>query len=80
MTPGQSSPEIYVIFRVFHLGEQGIGLKVMVDPKGLERGGELEFEADTYTVLQRNPPLWNRNLGATGPRFGGLFGNNSPGM
>lgn len=42
-----------MIFRVFNLGEQDIGLRIMVDPKGLERRGELEFEADTYTVFQR---------------------------
>ena len=54
LTPTHTSPEIYVIFRVFYLGEQDIGFRVLVDPKGLEREGALEFEAETYTVFQRD--------------------------
>ena len=53
LTPGQTSPEIYVIFRVFNLGKQDIGMRILVDPKGLDGRGELEFEAETYTVFQR---------------------------
>ena len=54
LTTARTSPEIYVIFRVFYLGEQEIGFRVLVDPKGLERQGALEFEAETYTVFQRD--------------------------
>ena len=53
LTPTHPSPEIYIIFRVFDLGEQDIGFRILVDPKGLERQGALEFEAETYTVFQK---------------------------
>lgn len=42
--------EIYLIARVFALGDYGIGLKLYVDPATLRRNGELYFKADKYVV------------------------------
>lgn len=45
--------EIYVIFRVYQLdrGDQGPGLKVYVDPEALRLSGELDFTAQTWSVV-----------------------------
>lgn len=44
---------IYVIFRVYQLdqGNQGPGLKVYVDPEALRLSGELNFTAQTWSVV-----------------------------
>ena len=41
---------IYVILRVFDLGQEDMGMRIYVDPATMERNGELEFQAETYTV------------------------------
>lgn len=50
---GETTNEIYVIFRVYHLdqGDQGPGLRVYVDPESLRVSGELDFSAPTWTVV-----------------------------
>jgi Ino eighty subunit 1 len=45
--------EIYVIFRVFNLGSDSIGLKVLVDPESIRQRGEIEFTAKTWSVVAR---------------------------
>jgi hypothetical protein len=40
---------IYVILRVFNLKGR-IGLRVYLDPESSRRGGELEFNVDTWAV------------------------------
>jgi len=44
---------IYVIFRVFNLGNDSIGLKVLVDPESIRQRGELAFTAETWSVVAR---------------------------
>jgi hypothetical protein len=45
-----SSKEVYLIARVFSLGDSGTGLKLYVDPETLRENGELEFKADKFVV------------------------------
>ncbi|KAL1863985.1 hypothetical protein Daus18300_007950 [Diaporthe australafricana] len=42
---------IYVIFRVYNLGCDGMGLKIYLDPESLRLSGELSFTADTWSVV-----------------------------
>jgi hypothetical protein len=44
------SDEVYLIARVFQLGDSGMGLKLYVDPATLRRDKELRFRADKYLV------------------------------
>jgi hypothetical protein len=46
--------DIYVIFRVFNLGNDSIGFKVLVDPESIRQRGELEFTAVTWSVVTRD--------------------------
>ena len=45
--------EIYVIFRVFNLRKDSIGLKILVDPESIRQRGELEFTPTTWSVVAR---------------------------
>jgi hypothetical protein len=47
----RQTEKIYVIFRVFNLGNDSIGLKVLVDPEGMRLRGELAFTALTWSVV-----------------------------
>jgi hypothetical protein len=42
---------IYVIFRVFNLGNDSIGLKVLVDPVTMRQRGELAFTTEKWSVI-----------------------------
>lgn len=42
--------EVYLIARIFSLGDSGIGFKLYVDPETLRKSGELQFKADKYVV------------------------------
>jgi hypothetical protein len=46
----QAEPEIYVIFRVYYLGKEGMGLKIYVDPEGLRQEQRLIFSPESYSV------------------------------
>ncbi|KAL4806048.1 hypothetical protein BDV18DRAFT_160118 [Aspergillus unguis] len=46
----QVNPEVYVIFRVHHLGQRNMGLQVYVDPESLRRDGRLVFQSESYSV------------------------------
>ncbi|KKZ64488.1 hypothetical protein EMCG_09530 [[Emmonsia] crescens] len=58
---GESSSEdldsIYVILRVFNVGQDSAGMKVYVDPDFMRERRELSFPAETWSVVP-------------GPRFG----------
>ncbi|KAH9237080.1 hypothetical protein K456DRAFT_1495726 [Colletotrichum gloeosporioides 23] len=45
------SDTMYVIFRVYNLGQQDIGLKVYVDPETLRLAGRLKFTGETWSVV-----------------------------
>ena len=51
LQPGIPVRNIYVILRVFNLGQDDMGMRIYVDPAAMERNGELEFQAETYTVV-----------------------------
>ena len=43
--------EVYVIFRVFNLGKETMGLNIYVDPEQKRRDGILRFVSDEYKVV-----------------------------
>jgi hypothetical protein len=50
LTP-RNTDTIYVIFRVYYLGRAGMDLKIYMDPEALRLSGELEFTAETWSVV-----------------------------
>lgn len=46
----QTRDAVYVVFRVFSLEDDSIGLRVYVDPEQHRLDGELVFAADSVTV------------------------------
>jgi len=42
---------VYIIFRVFNLGSDSIGLKLLVDPESMRQREELAFTAETWSVV-----------------------------
>lgn len=52
--PGDRSvPNVYIIFRVFNLGRNNLGVKLYVDPEAHRLRGNLVFESQTWTVQPR---------------------------
>lgn len=51
LRPG--STEIYIILRVFNLGQKNMGMHIYVDPAKLKIDKDLIFEADRYTVTPK---------------------------
>lgn len=47
---GRRTENLYVIFRVFNLGSDSVGLKVLVDPESMRQRGELVFTTETWAV------------------------------
>ena len=41
---------VYMIFRVFNMGNNSIGVRIYMDPARMEREGRLRFSADRWTV------------------------------
>jgi hypothetical protein len=50
---GRRTDSVYVIFRVFNLGNDSIGLKVLVDPESIRQRGELAFTAEAWSVVAK---------------------------
>lgn len=48
---GGNKHSIYVIFRVFNLGRDDIGLKVYLDPESLRLSRQLKFTAFVWSVV-----------------------------
>ncbi|KAI0385044.1 hypothetical protein F5Y04DRAFT_204258 [Hypomontagnella monticulosa] len=46
--------KIYVIFRVYNLGQDNMGLRVYFDPESLRLSGQLDFTAETWSVVPTN--------------------------
>lgn len=42
---------LYVIFRVFDIGKDSMGLKILVDPESMRQREELAFTAETWSVV-----------------------------
>lgn len=51
LTEGEVSPEVYIILRVFNLDKDTIDMRLYVDPKGVEEGGNLVSTPESYSVL-----------------------------
>lgn len=53
-TFGHPNPQevntIYVVFRVYNLGKDNMGLRIYVDPDALRRQDVLRFTAESYSV------------------------------
>jgi hypothetical protein len=43
--------EVYVIFRVHNLGKENMGVRIYLDPESLRVQGQLEFSAESYSVV-----------------------------
>lgn len=53
--PDQPNPDIYLIFRVHHLGKRNMGVQVYVDPEGMRQEGSLVFRSESYSVRPGAP-------------------------
>ena len=42
--------EVYIIYRVYKLGQPGMGMRIIVNPQSERRKGNLKFEADKYRM------------------------------
>jgi hypothetical protein len=45
--------QVYVIFRVFNLGRDDIGVRVLVDPEAMRQENQLLFTSETWSVRPR---------------------------
>jgi hypothetical protein len=48
-----SSSAIYAVFRVFNLGMGRPGVRIYLDPEAMRQKGDLEFTAETWSVVPR---------------------------
>lgn len=42
--------DLYIIFRVYNLGQDSMGLQIYLDPERLRRRGKLEFTGERWSV------------------------------
>ncbi|KAI0157391.1 hypothetical protein GGR57DRAFT_510975 [Xylariaceae sp. FL1272] len=49
--PNNATGSIYVIFRVYYLGQDTMGLEIYVDPDALRRTDQLKFQAESWSVV-----------------------------
>ena len=47
---GQAAIQVYMILRVYDLGQDEIGLRIYLDPETLRRNNSLKFMAESYCV------------------------------
>lgn len=50
LTSETAATNIYIILRVFNLGQDNIGMRLYVDPMTMRREGHLLFEPSSYIV------------------------------
>ena len=52
MTMSRERPatDIYIIMRVFNMGQNNIGMRLYIDPATMELERKLKFEPDHYVV------------------------------
>lgn len=53
-TVGGNSNKIYVVFRVYNLGRDSMSLRIYMDPEQLRLNEELDFTAETWSVVPRS--------------------------
>lgn len=44
--------EIYLILRVYKLGQKDMGMRILLDPATMKKHDQLIFEPESYTVSQ----------------------------
>ncbi|KAI1327062.1 hypothetical protein F5Y16DRAFT_421235 [Xylariaceae sp. FL0255] len=49
--PDNANGNIYVIFRVYSLGQDNMGLEIYVDPEALRRTDQLKFRSELWSVV-----------------------------
>jgi hypothetical protein len=42
---------VYIVFRVFNLGQESIGMRLYVDPDVMRARRELLFTAESWTIV-----------------------------
>lgn len=62
LLPQRAMPNIYLICRVYNLGQDNIGFRIYIDPYTMHIKGELEFTPDAYAVT----PTGKQDLRAGG--------------
>ncbi len=50
LDPENPATDVYIILRVFNLGQDNIGMRLYVDPVTMKREGQLFFEPSSYIV------------------------------
>jgi hypothetical protein len=50
LTEGETAAEVYIILRVYNLGQEDVGLHIYLDPETRRRKKELKFTAESYSV------------------------------
>lgn len=50
LADGLPAMQVYMILRVFDLGQDEIGLRIYLDPETLRRKNSLSFTAESYCV------------------------------
>ena len=67
---------MYIILRVFNIGQERIGIRVYVDPELMRITNELEFTPETYSVVPKGPTQ-NDNSTSTNGRSSTPLGASS---
>lgn len=49
----QANANVYMIFRVYNLGNDGTAMQIYLDPETLREGGMLHFTAASYSISSR---------------------------
>lgn len=49
----QANANVYMIFRVYNLGSDGIVARIYLDPETLRERGRLQFTPESYSVSPR---------------------------
>ena len=52
LVPGTPATEVYVIMRVYNLGQRNMGIQYYFDPWAWKQRDELIIEAESYTVTE----------------------------
>lgn len=52
----QQLDQVYVIFRVYNIGLDSVGVRVLIDPESMRRRGELSFTAENWSVTTAAAP------------------------
>ena len=60
----EGDTEIYIIARVFNLGQDNMGMRLYVDPASMKYSRELIFQPNSYVVTPGVPAVEEEDLGS----------------